>query len=52
MYFTVEFLCDDKQQASELCKKLQDIYDLALRKEAGVRISAWRAGPMVEENRS
>jgi len=47
-YFTVEFLCDDLSQAQDLCSELQEKYDIALRKERGVRISAWRDGPMVE----
>lgn len=48
-YFTVEFICDDLAAASELCKELQDKYDIACRKEHGTRISAWRDGAMEEQ---
>ena len=49
-YFTVEFLCDDLEQARQLCDELQEKYDIALRKESGIRIAAWRDGPMVEDD--
>lgn len=48
-YFTVEFLCDNLEQAQALCKELMDKHDIACRKESGVRIASWRDGPMEEE---
>lgn len=49
-YFTAEFLCDDLEVASKLCKELQDKYDIACRKNTGARISSWRDGAMEEEH--
>ena len=48
-YFTVEFMCDDMEQARNLCRELQERYDIACRKESGVRISSWLDGAIPRE---
>jgi len=47
-YFTVEFKCDDLEQAQQLCAELQQKYNISFRKPEGISISAWRDGAMVE----